>query len=157
VVLFEPLFQVMDRDEIMFIIGHEMGHVRLGHTWLNSLVGGMAGIPASIGAALILVLALRSWNKACEFSADRAGLLACANPVKAVSALIKLEAGPAALNPANMQAIMARIEAQDDNWMNNLGELFTTHPMIVKRIQALRKYARSEEYQRLQAGMNGNL
>jgi len=31
-------FQVMDAEELSFIIGHELGHVALGHTWLNSLI-----------------------------------------------------------------------------------------------------------------------
>src|SRR4030065_1534935 len=44
IVLYSSLFKIMDFDELQFILGHEMGHVILGHTWLNSLVGGMAGI-----------------------------------------------------------------------------------------------------------------
>jgi Zn-dependent protease with chaperone function len=40
VVLYSSLLQVMDEDELRFILGHELGHVRLRHTWLNSLVGG---------------------------------------------------------------------------------------------------------------------
>ena len=84
----------MDADELRFIIGHEMGHVALGHTWLNSLVGGMAGIPSSSTSSAILTLAFLSWNRTCELSADRAGLLACGSLDKAVSSLIKLVAGP---------------------------------------------------------------
>lgn len=161
IVLYEPLFHVMDRDELQFIIGHEMGHVCLGHTWLNSLVGGMAGIPTTASAALLLVLALRWWNRACEFSADRAGLLACAAPGKAITALVKLEAGADAgadgLDNDDIRRAIQRIENEDDDWLNNLGELVATHPMIIKRIQQLRQYTRSAEYQRLQVQVNQNL
>jgi len=55
VVLNSALLQVMDADELRFVLGHELGHVRLGHTWLNSLVGGMAGVPSPIDAGLSLV------------------------------------------------------------------------------------------------------
>src|SRR4030067_2173858 len=48
IVLYSSLLQLMDRDELQFIIGHEMGHICLGHTWPNTLVGGMAGIPRNI-------------------------------------------------------------------------------------------------------------
>ena len=44
-VVYAGIFHIMDEDELRFIIGHEMGHVCLGHSRLNSLVGGMAGIP----------------------------------------------------------------------------------------------------------------
>jgi Zn-dependent protease with chaperone function len=46
VVVYAGVMSTMDADELRFIIGHELGHVRLGHTWLNSLMGGMSGIPS---------------------------------------------------------------------------------------------------------------
>ncbi len=157
VVVYDSLLRTMDRDEIQFVVGHELGHVKLGHTWLNSLAGGMAGIPASISAALILTLALRWWNRACEFSADRAGLLACGKPQKAVSALVKLEIGPRQLTPQMYQQVMAHIEAEDDSWLNSAQELLATHPMIVRRIHQLKEFAQSAEYARLQNGVNQNM
>jgi Zn-dependent protease with chaperone function len=156
-VLYAPLVQIMDADEIAFIIGHEMGHVRLGHTWLNTLLGGMAGIPSPFGAALILVVAFRGWNRACEFSADRAGLLACGRFDKAVSALVKLVAGPQAVNPAVYRQAVEQIEAEDDTALGYLSEAFSTHPMLVRRIQELRQYAQTAEYQRLQARIAQNV
>ena len=157
IVLYSSLFKIMDQDEIQFILGHEMGHVKLGHTWLNTLVGGMAGIPSGLGAAAIMELAFRWWNRACEYSADRAGVLACAKPSKAISALIKLEAGPAARTQAGMQAAIQHIEAEDDNVMNNLEELIASHPMIAKRVEQIRKFSGTQEYRNMQALMDKNL
>ncbi|HEX9090613.1 MAG TPA: M48 family metallopeptidase, partial [Anaerolineales bacterium] len=122
IVLYSSLFKIMDRDEIQFILGHEMGHVKLGHTWLNTLVGGIAGIPSSLGAAAIMELAFRWWNRACEYSADRAGVLACSKPNKAISALVKLEAGPVTLTQAGMQAAMQHISTKDDDIIQNIEE-----------------------------------
>jgi Zn-dependent protease with chaperone function len=157
IVLYSSLFNVMDQDEIQFILGHEMGHVRLGHTWLNTLVGGMAGIPSSLGAAAIMELAFRWWNRACEYSADRAGVLACGKPGKAISALVKLEAGPTARTQAGMQAAIQRIEKEDDDMMNNLGELLASHPMIIKRVEEIRRFTKSRQYRNLQTLMDKNL
>ncbi|HEY9089977.1 MAG TPA: M48 family metallopeptidase [Anaerolineaceae bacterium] len=148
IVLFSPLLKVMDGDELRFIIGHEMGHVALGHTWLNSLLGGMAGVPTTLGMAVILVAAFRWWNRACEYSADRAGLIACRNPEKAVSALVKLAAG-GARSAGEMKNVLAKIEAEDDSWVNVAASTFATHPMVVHRIEELRKFAASPEYRRL--------
>jgi Zn-dependent protease with chaperone function len=157
IVLYSALFKIMDRDEIQFILGHEMGHVKLGHTWLNTLVGGMAGIPSSVGAAAIMELAFRWWNRACEYSADRAGVLACAKPAKAISALVKLEAGPVALTQAGMQAAMQHIERDDEDIMHNLEELLGTHPMVAKRAEQIRQFTNSQQYRTLQARMDQNL
>lgn len=155
VVVYAGVFGIMDADELRFIIGHELGHVRLGHTWLNSLVGGMAGIPSPYLAAVVLYFAFRWWNRACEYSADRAGLLACGKPEKAASALIKLVGDTSAIRSAQgWQQALHRIEAEDDHLKNNLREMLSTHPMTVRRLDALRQYAASPEYHRLQAQIN---
>ena len=151
VVLYRALAQVMDADELRFVIGHELGHVRLGHTTLNSLVGGMAGIPSPFVASALLAMAFLWWNRACEFSADRAGLLACGNPDKAISALVKLAAGDSPRSRAEYERVMARIEAEDDHALAGLGEALSSHPMMVRRIEELRRYAGSGKYRVLQA------
>jgi Zn-dependent protease with chaperone function len=157
VVLYASLFEIMDRDEIQFILGHELGHVKLGHTWLNTLVGGMAGIPSSLGAAAIMELAFRWWNRACEYSADRAGILACGRANKAISALVKLEAGPVALTQAGMQAALQHLSKDDDDILHNLEELIATHPITARRIDAIREYASSPDFHRLRSRMDQNL
>jgi Zn-dependent protease with chaperone function len=155
VVVYAGVLHIMDADELRFIIGHELGHVCLGHTWLNSLVGGMSGIPSPYVAAIVLYFSFRWWNRACEYSADRAGLLACGKPQKAASALIKLAGGSSAVSSeAGLQETLRRIDSEDDSIENNLGELFSSHPMIVRRLKALREYTASAEYQRLQAQVN---
>jgi Zn-dependent protease with chaperone function len=141
IVLFEPMLQIMDADELKFVIGHEMGHVIFGHTWLNTLLGGMAGMPASIGAAIIFTFAFRWWNRACEYSADRAGLAACGNLTKGISALAQLVVGD--INTASeLQRALAVIDRQDDSLDQILGEALSDHPMIAKRIKALQDYNR---------------
>ncbi len=155
-VLFTPLLKVMSIRELQFIIGHEMGHVALGHTWLNTIVGGLAGIPAPFGAAVLLYAAFRWWNRMCEFSADRAGLLACGNLNVAVAALVKLVA-PEIQTQWDFDRALAVIDAEDDHVSNRFSELFQTHPMLIRRINHLRDYARTTEYRRLQAGVNRNV
>jgi Zn-dependent protease with chaperone function len=155
-VLYSSLLKVMTTGELKFIIGHEMGHVVLGHTWLNTIIGGMAGIPAPFGAAVLLYTAFRWWNRMCEFSADRAGLLACGSLNMAVAALVKL-AAPNIRSQDDFNRALAAIDAQDDLASNRLAEVFQTHPMLIRRINALRAYARTSEYQHIQAGVNRNL
>ncbi len=157
VVLYSSLLNVMDTDELRFIIGHELGHVRLGHTWLNSLVGGLAGIPSPALAFVVLSLAFRGWNRASEYSADRAGLLACGRQQKAISALVRLTTGTAARRAGDFERALQHVEAEDDDLASVVGEMLATHPMTVRRIEELRRYAASAEYKRLQALVDRNL
>ena len=157
VVLYSSLLKVMDEDEMRFILGHELGHVRLGHTELNSLIGGMAGIPSPPATAVLLTMAFLWWNRTCEHSADRAGLLACGKLHKAISALVKLTAGAKARTPADLEQALRRIQAEDDHAISNLAEALGTHPMTIRRIDELRSYAASDEYRRLKAQLDRNV
>jgi Zn-dependent protease with chaperone function len=156
-VLHSALLHVMDEDDLRFIVGHELGHVRLGHTWLNSLIGGLAGIPSPFLAATLLAMAFLWWNRACEYSADRAGLLACGKPHKAIAALVKLAGGAEARTRGELAQVLQHIEAEDDHVLSNLSETLTTHPMTIRRIEALRRYAASNEYRHLQALVDRNV
>jgi Zn-dependent protease with chaperone function len=142
VVLYSALFNVMDEEELRFIVGHELGHVALGHTWLNTLLGGMAGVPPSFGAAILITFAFRWWNRACEYSADRAGLVASGSLSKSISALVKLVA-PDIRSRDDFQRALALIDAEDDSVGNVLLESLSTHPMIIRRINQLRRFAQT--------------
>ncbi len=149
IVVYSPMFQLMDAEELMFVLGHEMGHISLGHTWLNTILGGLAGIPAPYGAAVILAMVFRSWNRACEYSADRAGMLACRNPEKAVSALLKLVSGDINLTDDEKNQWIRLLDRQDDSLSGQLEELVSSHPMIIKRISQIKEYAGTAEFTRL--------
>lgn len=155
VVVYAPLLEIMDEDELKFVLGHELGHVALGHTWLNTLLGGLAGVPQSYGVAIILTAAFRWWNRACEYSADRAGVLACQNPARAVTALVKLATGGDD-SSAGMRRALAKIEAQDDSLGGMLSEVLSTHPMIVKRINRIKSFAVSSDYRRMASQMDNS-
>jgi len=155
-VLYAPLFKVMSAGELKFIIGHEMGHVSQGHTWLNTILGGLAGIPAPFGVSVILYTVFRWWNRMCEYSADRAGLLACGDKNYAISALVKLVA-PGVRTQKEFEQALALIDAEDDRIGNRMNEVFQSHPMLIRRINELLEYTRTEEYARMQVGVNNNV
>ena len=116
----------------------------------------MAGIPTTFGASVLLNASFLGWNRACDYPADRAGLLACGNPVKAVSALAKLATGSKMQTQGDLAQALRLLQDQDDSMIDRVQEILSTHPMIVRRIQALRSYAVSSQYKRLQARVNQN-
>ncbi len=92
----------------------------------------------------------------CEFSADRAGLLACGDLNLAISALVMLVA-PEARSQVEFERAFALIDEEDDDASNRLAEAFQSHPMLIRRINQMREYARTEEYRYLQVNMNRNI
>lgn len=156
VVLYLSLLHVMHAGELKFIIGHEFGHVALGHTWLNTIIGGIAGIPAPFGAAVLLHSAFRWWNRMCEFSADRAGLLACGDLNLAIASLVKIVA-PEVKTQQDFEQALAMLWAERRTASNRMAEIFQSHPMLIRRVSHLREFAKTRLYRELQAGVNHNL
>jgi hypothetical protein len=70
--------------------------------------------------------------------------------------MVKLVA-PKARSQVEFEKALAMIDAQDDSMSNRLAEVFQTHPMLIRRINKLRDYSRTQEYQYLQAGVNENV
>ncbi len=90
-------------EELLFIIGREMGHIKSQHVLyyeigtilplLNEILGAITlglGSLVSMG----LQVALLHWKKMSEYTADRAGLLACQDERVATSALAKISGLP---------------------------------------------------------------
>ena len=83
IVLNSALLDVLDEEELRFLVAHELGHALSGHAVyrtlldrLTTLTGVFNAVPmGSIGARAIRA-ALKEWQRKSELSADRAGLLA---------------------------------------------------------------------------------
>ena len=79
------LVDAMDDRELVSVFGHELTHVRLGHTLYRTLAGllihgGLGLVDRFFGVAGLLAtplkVALMRWYQMSELSADRGGLLA---------------------------------------------------------------------------------
>jgi hypothetical protein len=77
--LTSALVEHLDGEEQAFVIGHELGHFLLDHHYLP--------LPPASSLERYSVLRAR------EISADRLGLVACANPEAAIRAVIKTFSG----------------------------------------------------------------
>jgi Zn-dependent protease with chaperone function len=93
----------MTDDELLFIMGHELGHIKSNHVLYQNMgevipiLGSYIGqVTFGVGNVLSLglTLALQNWKRMAQFTADRAGLLACQNYDAAVSAMIKIAGLP---------------------------------------------------------------
>ncbi len=100
--------------ELAFVIGHELGHIKSGHLLyrlmaeIMPMLGGLAG-SATLGVGSLLSkgleIALVNWGRISDYSADRAGLLACQDIQVAGKILMRLAGVP--LRYANAVTIEA--------------------------------------------------
>ena len=98
-VLSSLLLDSLSGDELLFVFGHELGHLRSRHIVYSQLatvlpVVGDVLKTATLGIGGLLSsglqLSVSNWLRMSDFSADRAGLLACQDLEVALRVLLKL-------------------------------------------------------------------
>jgi hypothetical protein len=98
-VLSSLLLDSLSADELLFVFGHELGHLRSRHIVYSQLatvlpVVGEVLKTATLGIGGLLSsglqLSVSNWLRMSDFSADRAGLLACQDLRVALRVLMKL-------------------------------------------------------------------
>ncbi|HMX30200.1 MAG TPA: M48 family metallopeptidase, partial [Blastocatellia bacterium] len=92
IVLTSSLVDQMEPGNLQFFIGREIGHIQAGHTWLRTLLKPLGSDVPVIGKLLNSVI-FGDWINRAEFTADRAGLVACRSLTVAVSTMRKFGVG----------------------------------------------------------------
>jgi Zn-dependent protease with chaperone function len=149
VVLTSGTVEALDEQEFRFLVGHEMGHITLGHTRIGTLVGGLLGAPSVPVLSDLLVPVFLWWNRAAEYSADRAGLVACGNLDKAVSALLKVMVGANLAARVEVDEIIAQSRELEKQMDAAAGQISETHPYLVHRVRELVDFWDTPECQAL--------
>lgn len=147
------LCQEFTREEAGFVIGHECGHIAASHMLYHTMVRVLteaASLRMGIIGELLRLTAgipLMAWSRRSEVTADRAGLLCCGDIAVAERALVRLVAGAADIKRVDIEDYLRKSRSMED--FHSLGmarELMSTHPMIARRVEALRMFANSELY-----------
>ncbi len=164
-VVSSALIDLMTRDELYFIIGHEMGHIKSNHvlyhdlsSWIKhitTVAGNLTfGISEIVGMGLMT--AIINWIKKSELTADRAGLIACQDLDVATKALIKRALGSQKLfsQISINEYIRQGEELEEDEDKNIIFKAMMqsatlTHPFTTTRIKLLQEWAQSKDYKRL--------
>lgn len=155
VVIHSSMLKNLDEEELLFVLGHELGHVKSGHLiyyvmaqQINTLIS-MIPVPGIDVAATGIQFALIHWARMHEFTADRAGALAAGS----------IEAGQRGLGcllgvDEKIPGIRIGIDdllAQNASFEETKEDLFgkiisasmilqSSHPWTVSRIQALEEW-----------------
>lgn len=130
VVLTSALVEQLNQKELSFVIGHELGHYKAGHTRLSTLF-----IPIGNNHVLSgLIFGL--WTRKGEYSCDRCGLILTKDIDSALSALIKLAVGKKLYEQLNIKGYVAQIKTAEMSSVK-LSEFLISHPLITNRIKSL--------------------
>jgi len=130
------LIEKLSSSELLFIIGHELGHAVYHHMTLpvSRMLAEGDKLPPD------KVLSMLSWLRRAEVSADRVGLLCCQDIHVAGMALIKMSCGLTAphiqFHLEDYVSQMADIQSLSAS-ARNVEDCFTSHPFNPLRVVAL--------------------
>jgi len=164
VVITSGMVDLLDEEEMRFVLGHELGHVLSGHavyqTMLQRLMqlsGVLNTIPiGGLGVRAILA-ALMEWSRKAELSSDRAGLLATQDPATAFRLHMKLASG-GHLSDLDTTSFFAQGHEYDatgdlrDSLIKLLLIEARSHPFAVVRASELRRWVDAGDYTRILTG-----
>lgn len=160
IVLNSGLIDLCTDDEIMFVIGHELGHIKSNHMLYHMMAQLIDVIISSIPGGNLLAgglqYALYYWDRMSEFTADRAGLLCCQDEKAAIHAFMKMAGLPKSeYNNLNYETFIQQardFKMLDFDGMNKLYKLISiadaTHPWTVMRASELLNWIASGAYTR---------
>ncbi len=155
----------MNDDQLLAVIGHEIGHILSGHCLYTTMAYlihpllemGLRNFPGAGVAIMALRMALFRWSRASELTGDRFGLLTCQDPQIMVQVMMKL-AGGAVNEQHDYMEFLAQANAfkeLDNDLLDNLYKLlqttFLTHPLAVVRASEIMTWAQSRVYQNMMA------
>lgn len=160
----EGLLQLLDRNEIAGVMGHELSHVLHRDILLQSVAATIAGAISVLGymfmyggrsnrdgeggnplaailfiflgplAALIIQSAI---SRQREFAADSGGAKLCGDPMDLARALQKIEHYSKQIPMDVNPSFNSLFIMEPLNAMQSIGRLFATHPPLEKRLQNL--------------------
>ncbi|GAC1369061.1 MAG: M48 family metallopeptidase [Ktedonobacteraceae bacterium] len=175
IVLCSGLLEMMNEEEVMAVIAHELGHVKCGHVLYTMMVlqidiliaVAKQFLPAvgqliGLGMQLTVEVALTNWQRRAELTGDRAALLVMQDPQPCISMLAKLAGGTSnaryQLDPGEFLE-QARLYREEGNQgvANRIYQFLAnthkgTHPFAVERVHYLNEWIDSPEYDQILQG-----
>jgi len=162
------LIDAMTEEELRFVVGHELGHIKSGHVLYYQIAMLLPVLAEVVGAATFgigsllsfpLEVALVRWQRMSELTADRAGLLACQDVNAATTAMIKLAGLPLKffdkVNTEDFLAQAREFEAFDSDKLDWVAKILSgigqSHPWTVMRASELLRWVDSASYEKLLA------
>jgi Zn-dependent protease with chaperone function len=154
IVLTSSLIDQMEPDNLQFFIGRELGHVAAGHIWLRTLLKPLGADVPVIGKLLNSVV-FGDWINRTEFTADRAGFIACRSLTTAISTMLKFGVGVRLFEKLDIKEFLDQIN-DVRNVRGHLTEIVAEQPYLTQRVRSLVRFSLSAQYKALAPEKTGN-
>ncbi len=164
IVLNSSLVESLSEDEMICVLGHELGHCMSGHVLYKTLLALLLrfstvafSVPLGGASLLAVILALKEWDRKSELSSDRAGLLTVQDPHTYYTLLMKLAGGSRVsemdINEFFVQAAeYERAGSVVDSVHKLLNLAGQSHPFPVLRLTELKTWVDNGAYNRILGG-----
>ncbi len=170
VVITSGLLELMTDDELLYVLGHELGHWQSNHVLykmasrlFTGAASALAEVTLGLGRLLTtpVQLALLKWDRCSELTADRAGLLVVRRVDVVIRGLMKLAGGSRSIyEQMDYQEFIHQAEEfqldQEDSTLNKvyvlLQVMYQSHPFPVWRTSELLDWAKHGNYFDILAG-----
>lgn len=159
IILHSSVVESFSPQELAFIVGHEMGHIKSEHVLYLSAAyiltmgaRGLADRLLGIGALIAIpaLQALQAWMRKAELTADRAGLFCVQDLDTARKSLIKLALGSKMLfERLDVEEYLRQADRASRDEYGRVSEFFQTHPHIANRVRELKFFFDSALYKDL--------
>lgn len=161
IVMMSGSADMFDENEMLFVLGHELGHQAAGHNPYHMLLETFYMPFINDGAfaawATIVKLPLLEWYRISDYTADRIGLLCCQDINAALSTMIKKAGLPLkCYDDINIPAFIQQARDFDQNFTSILDKGIkalsvrsSEFPWLVVRAAKLLEWYESGEYQRI--------
>lgn len=135
VVLNSSIIEQMTHKEVSFIIGHELGHFKAGHTKVSTFL-----IPLG-NSSIISNILFGFWSRKAELTSDRCGLALTKDLESGMSTLIKLSLGSKLYKEFNVEGYLRQFKKADSTGVK-LSEILSLadHPYLANRLKNLIQY-----------------
>ncbi|MBY0546555.1 MAG: M48 family metalloprotease [Candidatus Obscuribacterales bacterium] len=166
IVLHSELVDLLDDDELMGVLGHELGHVKAGHVlyrslayFLLDLLGKYIGLAGPL-VSMALMVSLSDWARKSELTADRAELLVLQDPEACIRLHMKLAGGSKKVyDQTDINEFLRQGGAYEDFDYSTLNKFYKlmyemrlSHPLPIYRAKEIKQWSEGGQYKEILSG-----